>query len=139
MSYTPTNWQTGDTITAPLLNKMEQGIASAGGGNVEIVHFTCEGSVGTATCDKTFSEIEALAQSGKDLLAEISIEVTGDSDPIYGKVISALTYFPAEDQDPAAINTYPVCFFCESNVCYVQVIWEFGEDPSYSAGVAYNG
>lgn len=26
MSYTPTNWQTGDTITASLLNKMEQGI-----------------------------------------------------------------------------------------------------------------
>ena len=28
MSYTPTNWQTGDTVTAALLNKMEQGIAS---------------------------------------------------------------------------------------------------------------
>ena len=32
MSYTPTNWTTGDTITAEKLNKMEQGIASAGGG-----------------------------------------------------------------------------------------------------------
>lgn len=28
MSYTPTNWQTGDTVTAERLNKMEQGIAS---------------------------------------------------------------------------------------------------------------
>lgn len=27
MSYTPTNWQTGDTVTAQKLNKMEQGIA----------------------------------------------------------------------------------------------------------------
>lgn len=26
MSYTPTNWQTGDTVTAEKLNKMEQGI-----------------------------------------------------------------------------------------------------------------
>ena len=32
MSYTPTTWTTGDTITATKLNKMEQGIASAGGG-----------------------------------------------------------------------------------------------------------
>ena len=29
MSYTPTNWQTGDTITAEKLNKMESGIADA--------------------------------------------------------------------------------------------------------------
>ena len=32
MSYTPTNWTTGDTITATALNKIENGIASAGGG-----------------------------------------------------------------------------------------------------------
>ena len=32
MSYTPTTWTTGDTITATKLNKMEQGIAGAGGG-----------------------------------------------------------------------------------------------------------
>ena len=116
------------------------GGGGSGGGNVEIVHFTCEGSdEGTATCDKTFSEIEALAQSGKDLLAEISIEAMDAPEPIYGKVISALTYFPAEDQDPAAINTYPVCFFCESNVCYVQVVWESGDSPLYSAAVAVIG
>ena len=31
MSYTPTTWTTGDTITATKLNKIENGIASAGG------------------------------------------------------------------------------------------------------------
>lgn len=30
MAYTPTEWATGDVITAQKLNKMEQGIASAG-------------------------------------------------------------------------------------------------------------
>lgn len=29
MSYTPTTWQTGDTITAEALNNMESGIAGA--------------------------------------------------------------------------------------------------------------
>ena len=31
MSYTPTTWQTGDTITATAMNKIENGIANAGG------------------------------------------------------------------------------------------------------------
>lgn len=31
MSYTPTTWTTGDTITTAKMNKIEQGIASAGG------------------------------------------------------------------------------------------------------------
>ena len=30
MSYTPTEWATGDTVTAEKLNKIEGGIASAG-------------------------------------------------------------------------------------------------------------
>lgn len=33
MAYTPTTWVTGDTITATKLNKLEQGVANAGGGN----------------------------------------------------------------------------------------------------------
>lgn len=32
MGYTPTTWNTGDTITASALNKIEQGIADGGGG-----------------------------------------------------------------------------------------------------------
>lgn len=32
MAYTPTEWATGDVITAQKLNKMEQGIADAGAG-----------------------------------------------------------------------------------------------------------
>lgn len=32
MSYNPTTWNTGDTITASALNKIEQGIANGGGG-----------------------------------------------------------------------------------------------------------
>lgn len=32
MAYNPTEWKCGDTITAEKLNKMEDGIANAGGG-----------------------------------------------------------------------------------------------------------
>lgn len=37
MSYTPTNWNTGDTITASAMNKIENGIANAGGSNWDAV------------------------------------------------------------------------------------------------------
>lgn len=39
MSYTPTNWTTGDTITASALNKIENGIANAGGGIDAVVWY----------------------------------------------------------------------------------------------------
>lgn len=32
MAYTPTTWVTGDTVTATKMNKLEQGVANAGGG-----------------------------------------------------------------------------------------------------------
>lgn len=35
MSYTPTTWNTGDTITPSALNKIEQGIAEGGGGGYD--------------------------------------------------------------------------------------------------------
>lgn len=52
MAYTPTTWATGDTITAALLNKMEGGIADAGGGGGILVATDTEG-----TLDKTWQEI----------------------------------------------------------------------------------
>lgn len=41
MAYTPTNWSTGDTVTATKLNKLEQGIANAG--SVATVRFSASG------------------------------------------------------------------------------------------------
>lgn len=76
MSYTPTQWKAGDTVTSAKLNKMEQGIA--GGANILIAHIiettqeaddggssgpelrstsTSTPSVPTARLDKTAKEI----------------------------------------------------------------------------------
>ena len=43
MSYTPTTWNTGDTITPSALNKIENGIADAGGGGVASVRISASG------------------------------------------------------------------------------------------------
>lgn len=54
MSYTPTTWNTGDTITASALNKIENGIANAGGGGTAWVTLSASG-YGSAS--HTFAQV----------------------------------------------------------------------------------
>ena len=56
MSYTPTQWVTGDKVTATKLNKLENGVANAGGTLIITDN-------GTAL-DKTFAEIYDAVHSG---------------------------------------------------------------------------
>lgn len=53
MAYTPTNWVTGDTVTATKLNKLEQGVANAGSALI----CTCSWNGGDYVLDKTAKEI----------------------------------------------------------------------------------
>lgn len=62
MSYTPTNWQTGDTVTAEKLNKMEQGIENAN--DVFVITLTPTNQDFSGTIDKTYEEIVAAVNSG---------------------------------------------------------------------------
>lgn len=73
MSYTPTTWTTGDTITASAMNKIEQGIANGGGGFV--VNVTSEN--GTMTMDKTFAEIYEAMESGIPCFMKYVEELSG--------------------------------------------------------------
>lgn len=67
MSYTPTNWQTGDTVTAEKLNKMEQGIENAVS---FIVTITLE--YDTLVADKTYQQIFDAALAGNSIYAVYS-------------------------------------------------------------------
>ena len=55
MSYTPTEWVSGDVITAAKMNKLENGVANAGGGGGGVLKVTSSGG----TLDKTWAEIYA--------------------------------------------------------------------------------
>lgn len=68
MSYTPTNWKAGDTVTSTKLNKMEQGIVNAGGANILVTNCNLDSSnasggtrsaasATTNRLDKTLGEI----------------------------------------------------------------------------------
>lgn len=54
MSYTPTTWVTGDTITATKLNNMEQGIANAGGTSFAIITLS---ATGFSSASRTFGHV----------------------------------------------------------------------------------
>ena len=57
MSYTPTAWKNGDTITAEKLNKIEEGIedSSSGGAEPLIVHINGPESEGKMYADRTYN------------------------------------------------------------------------------------
>lgn len=65
MSYTPTNWQTGDTITAEKLNKIESGIEDA----VMVVNVTQQSGVGYVA-DKTTAEIAEAFNDSRAVFAK---------------------------------------------------------------------
>lgn len=54
MAYTPTNWVTGDTVTATKLNKLEQGVADGGGYDLVI---TYDFTASPRTCTVTSGDI----------------------------------------------------------------------------------
>ena len=54
MAYIPTNWKTGDIVFSERLNKIENGIAGAGGG---ILVVTATGDDVIVTLDKTWKQI----------------------------------------------------------------------------------
>ena len=66
MSYTPTNWQTGDTVTAERLNKMENGIQTAV--DPYIVNLTPTAQDFSGTMDKALAEITAAYEAGKNII-----------------------------------------------------------------------
>ena len=70
MSYTPTEWKSGDTITSAKLNKIEQGIAAGGGGGGGgVLVVGVDWDVDNGTLDKTWSEIYTASQSSIVMLS----------------------------------------------------------------------
>ena len=85
MSYTPTNWQTGDTITAEKLNNMEGGIENAI--NPFIVTLTPTAQDFSGTMDKTVAEINEAYTAGRKIVFRVYSDATR-----YNEVEAAVVY-----------------------------------------------
>ena len=78
MSYEPTQWKAGDTVTSAKLNKMEQGITNANGANILVVHIIANED----RLDKTAREI---------LDADVTfVRVEAEDTILYGQIISII-------------------------------------------------
>lgn len=85
MSYDPTNWKAGDVISSQKLNKLEQGVADAGGGGgALVVHIQKEvisEDETHYTADKTAGEIKAALESGQ--VVSFPYTLAGDEETQY--------------------------------------------------------
>jgi hypothetical protein len=84
MSYTPTNWATGDVITAAALNKLEQGVASAGG--VTVVPVVYGSMDEPSVIQMAASELFAACQNGIVFIKEA--RTTGTDSGVFCDSIS---------------------------------------------------
>lgn len=68
MSYEPTQWKAGDTVTSAKLNKIEQGIAANGG--VLIIPIFSYNENFELICNMTFEEIKTAIDNGNCFMAQ---------------------------------------------------------------------
>ena len=77
MSYTPTTWTTGDTITASAMNKIENGIASAGSALICSCSYSSQKQ--DYILDKTVQEIYDALLAGTPVYIKFQYGVLGPS------------------------------------------------------------
>lgn len=94
MSYTPTVWNTGDTITAEKLNKLENGVASGGGIFIVPVTATIPDDNPYST-DVAFADVQNAAINGNVLVYCIRTIVNGE----FSKIESVFGVYDAELQE----------------------------------------
>lgn len=96
MAYTPTTWVTGDTVTATKMNKLEQGVANAGGGKYDVYDYIIKQvDSNTPTLEKG---------SWQDVYNALQ-----DMEPIMGLFIKNLT--PGQYHDTVSLFI-PITYTC---------------------------
>lgn len=98
MSYTPTDWKTGDVITAEKLNNMEAGISD--GQQLYVLSLIQEET--QDRLDKTFGEIKSAVQAGKVII--ISCPADGDEVFYNGYLLGMVMYSKNGEGGSVLIN-----------------------------------
>lgn len=108
MAYTPTTWTTGDTITTSKLNKIEQGIAGAGG--CFLVGYDTNNAM---ALDKTWQEIVDAVKSGK--LPILYWENTNDIGNNMYEYHGEIKFFENWNHREDSLTPYSITFVNDGN------------------------
>ena len=103
MSYTPTEWNSGDVITAEKLNKIENGVENS---NAVLIVHSISGD-GGSTLDKTWKEIHDAYVSGIPCILEYIDEWEDDVSTTYSPCSGIDSQVHS---DPQIAGTYGVTF-----------------------------
>jgi len=88
MAYTPTEWKSGDVITAEKLNNLENGVASAGGEDTVPFVVTFSGPPGgNMVADKTYAEIYEAFNQGKIVQGILRIGTDLETDMLQMRIL----------------------------------------------------
>lgn len=123
MAYTPTEWKSGDVITAEKLNNIEEGISESSSSDIFVVKFTQNGS--TWTADKTLSEINSAVGNGTPVIGVITgfdqkvLPLTGCSgdDPRF-----VSTWISESNDGTISATTYQIILNYDNTVSYKQYV-----------------
>lgn len=95
MSYQPTEWKTGDIITAEKLNNIERGIGESGGGEAFIINLTQDfSSLNGFSADKTYAEVVAAVDQG--IIPVVKYSVLNDTTYYYYYTLSSMGHDDVE-------------------------------------------
>ena len=108
MPYTPINWQTGDTITAEKLNKMDNGWAIT---NTQLF----SESVTTATVENEPAPVGALAYSKQITSDTLPVTFNGESYNLPLTAIELGNLYGEIGKIGPSFTTYPVCILSRQN------------------------
>ena len=129
MSYTPTEWKSGDVITAEKLNNLEQGVADAqggggGGGGATVLTATVDENY-DATFPCTAAELYALTEAG---VVIVKYSYTFDG-LLANNVVSIIASFYSPNGAEHGVSAYQF----QSNA--FEIVCASGSDtPSWNVG-----
>ena len=126
MSYAPTTWVTGDYITTTKLNKMEQGIANAGGSGL-VCSAVYDNTIGKYKLDLTAQEIYDSILSGVPVYIKFNYGTLGQDYvstlylapiiKIYGyNYTTSIRFLASKPQDTSGYFTPSILMFESSGL-----------------------
>ena len=134
MAYTPKEWENGDIITAEDLNHLEQGVAGAGGGTVEV------SKIKIATADVYFNkdgDSDAMFVGGTEISGSQILDLIGDKTVIGVEMVGATLSAPDRKYPIFGVANF------SSSVAYVTAHFNLAlatkEEIASITGVDVNG
>lgn len=104
MPYTPTEWSRGDVVTSEKLNKLEQGVAEAGGGSGGglVVNAVDHEESAKEILDQTYNTIHNAMLDGK----AVSIRVIKNQGTAYESDTIYTVEYVVSESGAYQVNTY---------------------------------